>query len=288
MSIFLHSLVRRVGAAALVSWLAAAPAAASVSLRVCADPDNLPFSNEKEEGYENKIAAVLAKDMGATLSYTWLKQRQNFFRQTLGADRCDVVIGVPVGFERVLSTKPYYRSSYVIVTPRKRDLVVKSYDDAVLRGWKIGVHAIGNDGANSPPAAALARHGLATNTVGYSMWGDGLAADPQGQVIDAVAKGDIDAAIVWGPLGGYFAGKYGDALTVTPAPTDPGMPEMRFAFDIAMGVRKDDTVLAAKLETSIERNRREIREILSSYHVPLVETDAVSAPPQPTAVKKIQ
>lgn len=260
----------------LTLWLcllASSHAIANVELRVCADPDNLPFSNQEQQGFENKIAAVLAEDMHATLSYTWMKQRQNFFRQTLGAQRCDLVIGVPKDFGRVLTTQPYYRSSYVLVTQNSRNLKIKSYDDPILRGLKIGVHAIGNDGSNSPPAVALGRHGLAKNIIGFSMWGVGSIKNPQGQVVAAVAKGEIDAAIVWGPFGGYFASQYGDSLTIVPAPTDLSMPEMLFAYDISMGVRKGETEFVEKLEKSIKRNQDKIDKILLDYHIPVSHSD---------------
>lgn len=264
--------------AALLSCATAA--AAESELRICADPDNLPFSNQRQEGFENKIAALLADDLHAKLSYTWEKQRQGFIGYTLGAKRCDVVMGVPQGYERVLSTQPYYRSGYAFVTTRSRHLEIKSFDDPVLRKLKIGLHAIGNDGANSPPAHVLARRGIVENIFGYSMWGEGSVENPQGQIVDAVAKGDIDMAIVWGPIGGFFAKKYGEDLVVTPAPADAGMPSQPFAFDISMGVRKDDKAFAAQLEKSLERKQREIQAILAAYNVPLINPLTGSTPPQ--------
>jgi len=258
------------------------PAMAGENLRVCADPDNLPFSNQKQQGFENQIAKLLAKDMKATLSYTWLKQRQNFFRQTLGAYRCDVVIGVPSRFDRVLTTQPYYRSSYVIVTRRNENLHISSYDDAALQHLKIGIHSIGNDGANSPPAVILGRHGLAKNIVGFSMWGDSSVKDPQGLIISAVAEGKIDAAIVWGPIGGFFAKKYAMNLTVRLAPADPEMTIMPFEYDISMGVRKDEVEFAERLEKSIGRNRKRIEKILSAYHIPVIKPDSNLSITQPS------
>lgn len=266
-----HQLTRILGlkfAAAMLSFTTAVAAASE--LRICADPNNLPFSNRKQEGFENKIAELLADDLHAKLSYTWEKQRRGFIGYTLGAERCDVVMGVPTGYERVLSTQPYYRSGYAFVTVRRRHLEPKSLDDPILHKLKIGLHAIGNDGANSPPAHALARRGIVKNVVGYSMWGEGSVENPQGQLVEDVANGDIDVAIVWGPIGGYFAKKYGKALVVTPVPADAEMPSQPFAFDISLGVRKDDKDLAAKLEKSLVRKRHEIRNILAAYHVPLL------------------
>jgi quinoprotein dehydrogenase-associated probable ABC transporter substrate-binding protein len=264
--------------AALLSCATAVPAESE--LRICADPDNLPFSNQKQEGFENKIAALLADDLHAKLSYAWEKQRQGFISYTLGAKRCDVVMGVPYGYERVLSTRPYYRSGYAFVTARSRHLEIKSFDDPVLRKLKIGLHAIGNDGANSPPAHALARRGIVENIVGYSMWGEESVDNPQGQIVDSVANGDIDVAIVWGPIGGFFAKQYGKDLVVTPTPADAGMPSQSFAFDISIGVRKDDGAFAAKLEKSLERKQREIQDILAAYNVPLIKPLTGSASSQ--------
>jgi quinoprotein dehydrogenase-associated probable ABC transporter substrate-binding protein len=256
------------------SLLVTTTAMADGKLRVCADPDNLPFSNRKQQGFENKIAMVLAKDMKASLSYTWMKQRQNFFRQTLGAQRCDVVIGVPTHFDRVLTTRPYYRSSYVFITRRRQNLVINTYDDQALKDLKIGIHAIGNDGGNSPPAVILGRHGLAKNIIGYSMWGESSVKNPQGLIVSAVAEGEIDAAIVWGPIGGYFAKQYAADLTVSPAPADLEMTIMPFEYDISMGVRKGETELAERLEKSIGQNRQKIKKILSNYHIPVIKPDS--------------
>ena len=264
---------------ALGCLLLSTAAGAAGSLRVCADPDNLPFSSQRQPGFENRIASILARDMHATLDYTWMKQRQSFIRQTLGANRCDVIIGVPASLDRLLTTRPYYRSGYVMVTRRGRQLAITSWDDPKLRNLKIGLHTMGNDGANSPPAAALGRHGLARNIVGYSMWGEGTQPNPQGQVIDAVASGTIDMAIVWGPFGGYFASRHHD-LSVQPAPTDPAMPAMPFAWDMAMGVRKGEVELAEKLNRSISRHGPEIQKILSDFHIPLFASGQ-GLPPAP-------
>jgi len=244
---------------------------AKSEFRVCAEPDNLPFSNRHQEGFENKIAALLADDLNAELSYSWEKQRQGYIRNTLGANRCDVVMAVPNGYERVTTTSPYYRSGYVFVTRKDRNLTIASFDDPALRTLKIGLHAIGNDGSNSPPAHALAHRGIVENIVGYSMWGDASVQNPQGQIVDAVANREIDMAIVWGPIGGYFVQKYGEQLIVTPSPSDTAMPNQPFVFDIAIGVRKGDEAFAAKLEQSLERQRGKIEDILTAYNVPVIK-----------------
>jgi quinoprotein dehydrogenase-associated probable ABC transporter substrate-binding protein len=237
-------------------------------LRICAEPDNLPFSNQKGQGFENKIAAVLAKDLGMSLEYSFLRERKGFLRQTLNANRCDVVIGVPSQLERVRKTRPYYRSTYAIVTRKDRHLDLKSYDDSAWAGLQVGLHTIGDDGSNSPPAHVLGHHHLGANVVGYPMWGAEEQKDPQGDVIKAVAEKKIDAAIVWGPFAGYFARPYGQDLVVQPAPTDPELPDQPMAWDITMAVRKDDEVLQGKLDQSLERQSKKIQQILKDYHVP--------------------
>jgi len=251
----------------LTGWISPAEAR---ELRVCADPNNLPFSNERGEGYENKIADLIARDLGAQLSYTWWAQRRGFVRNTLRAESCDLIIGVPAGYDPVLTTHPYYRSTYVFVTRRERALVLDSFDDPRLKTLRIGVHLIGDDGVNAPPAHALSRRGMITNVVGYSIYGDYREPNPPARLIDAVASGEIDVAIAWGPLAGYFASREPAPLAVTPvaASTDP--PALRFVFAIAMGVRKGDTAFRDELNQLIDRRRDQIKQILDDYGVPQI------------------
>ena len=239
------------------------------TLRVCADPNNLPFSNERGEGFENRIADLVARDRGAALSYTWWAQRRGFFRSTLGEDRCDVVLGVPAAFERVLATSPYYRSTYVFVSRRDRGLNVRSFDDPVLRTLKVGVQIIGADYANAPPAHALSRRGMVNNVVGFDVYGDYAQESPPARIVAAVAKGDVDLAVVWGPLAGYFARRQPvplDLAAVAPA-ADGVLP---FAFDIAMGVRRGNQALRDELDEVIHRRRGDIDAILDEFSVPRV------------------
>src|SRR5207253_1835343 len=148
----------------------------------------LPFSNRRLEGFENRIGALIARELGAKVSYTWWAQRRGFFRNTLKAGLCDVVLGVPAGFEMAATTRPYYRSTYVFVTRRGRGLDVRSFDDASLRRLKIGVPLAGNDYANPPPAHALSRRGIVDNVVGYTLYGDYAAANPPARIVEAVAR----------------------------------------------------------------------------------------------------
>lgn len=247
----------------------AAPAAPQQrQLRVCSDPDNLPFSNARGEGFENKIAEIVARDLGAPLHYTWQPQRRGFIRRTLKAGTCNLVIGVPAGYDQVVATKPYYRSSYVFVSRRDRHLRLRTFDDPILRKLRIGLHAIGDDGANPPPALSLAKRGI-KNIVGFKMWDVEGVDNPQGAIIDAVAQGKIDVAIVWGPFAGYFATKQRVKLDLVPVPAD--IANLPVAFDMAMGIRPGNPLFKARLETVLDRRRGEIRDILNHYGIPLVD-----------------
>lgn len=260
-------------------WLAAAVMALvalplfATDLRVCADPNNLPFSNRAGEGFENELARLVAKETHRRLVYTWFPQRRGFVRNTLRAGKCDVVIGIPSSYELAQPTAPYYRSTYVFVTRRDRKLHIASFDDPILKKLKIGVHAIGDDYANAPPAQALAKRGLASNIVGYSIYGDYSKPNPPARLIDAVARGDIDVAVAWGPLAGYFAKHEPAALSITPVSPEIDLPFLPFVFDIAMGVRRGDTALREELEQVLTKRRPEIQAVLRRYGVPLVDRD---------------
>lgn len=239
-------------------------------LRVCADPNNLPFSNQRLEGFENKIADLLAQDLGERVEYTWWAQRRGFFRNTLKAGMCDVVIGVPSGFEMALTTKPYYRSTYVFLSRKDRHVDVRSFDDPALKKLRIGVQIIGDDQSNAPPAHALTRRNIVDNVKGFTLYGDYSQPDPPARIVDAVEKGDIDLAIVWGPLAGYFAKQSRVAMEVVPVSPQIDQPFLPFVFDISMGVRRGDQELRDQLDQFLEKRRPEIEQILKDYRVPAV------------------
>ena len=240
--------------------------------RVCADPENLPFTNRQLEGFENKIADLIARELGASPTYIWWGQRIGFIRNTLKATlkeaRCDVVMGVPKGYDLVLWTKPYYRSTYVFVYRKDKGLQVKSLDDPVLRRLKIGVHLLGNDYTNPPPVHELGRRGIVDNVVGYSTFYS--QDNPPSRIIEAVTTGEIDMAIVWGPIAGYFAKRQGAALELVHVPSGQG--DLPFAFDICMGVRHGEKVLQGQLEAVLGQKQAEIRKILIGYGVPLLDS----------------
>jgi quinoprotein dehydrogenase-associated probable ABC transporter substrate-binding protein len=240
-------------------------------LRVCADPNNLPFSNQRGEGFENKIAELLAHDLGERVEYTWWAQRRGFFRNTLKAGMCDVVMGVPSGFEMALTTKPYYRSSYVFLSRKDRHLNLNSFDDPQLRKLRIGVQIIGDDMSNAPPAHALTRRNIIDNVKGFTLYGDYSQPNPPARIVDAVEKGDIDLAIVWGPLAGYFAKQSHVPMQVVAVTPQIDQPFLPFVFDISMGVRRGDQELRDQLEQVLEQRRADIDRILEDYRVPRVE-----------------
>jgi mxaJ protein len=239
-------------------------------LRVCADPNNLPFSNARQEGFENRLADMLARDLHTTVQYHWWPQRRGFLRNTLNAERCDVVMGVPAGMERLATTSSYYRSTYVFVTRRARHLELRSLDDPRLRRLRIGVPLIGDDGANAPPAHALARRGIVSNVVGYSVLGDYRQPNPPAALVDAVARGDVDVATVWGPVAGYFASRASTPLEVRPISAGGAPGQLPIIFAISMGVRRADRDRLAVLNAFIARRHTAIDAILSDYHVPRV------------------
>jgi mxaJ protein len=249
-------------------------------LRVTSDPNNLPFSNEKREGFENKIAELIAKELGADLQYSWRAQRRGFFRETLKENRADLVLGVPAHFDMALTTAPYYRSSYVFVYRKDRNLRIQSLDDPALHKLRIGVQMIGNDETNTPPAHALAHRGIVDNVVAYTLYGDYREPNPPARIVDAVVKGEVDVAVVWGPLAGYFAKQASVPLEVVPVSpaADPSLP---FTFSIAMGVRKGDKPLHDEIDAILQRKHKDIDAILDEFGVP-----RVSDPPKQVAAAK--
>ena len=243
-------------------------------LRVCADPDNLPSTNRNGEGFDNKIAALLAKELGDSLAYVWWPERRGFIRNTLRARECDLVLGLPVGYDPVLSTKPYYRSTYYLVYAAGRQPSLTSLDDSALKRLRVGVNLIGDDYAHTPPVHALLARGISANVVGYSTF-YGEDHHP-GDIIAALERGDINVAIAWGPVAGYFAKQAATPLTLVPLPDDKvsGLP---FVFDIGIGVRRSDRDLKARLDEIVERLRPAIAGILEEYHVPTVTWPTTTA-----------
>jgi mxaJ protein len=230
-------------------------------LRVCADPDNMPFSNMRQEGFENRIADVVAKDLNANLNYIWQRMGRGFVREYLNKARCDVLIGIPANYGPVLTTTPYYRSTYVFVTRKNAGPKVTSFDSPELRGLKIGVQVL--DEEYTPPGRALARRGLQNTVVGFDTVGQNA-----GSIIRAVRTHQVDLAVVWGPLAGYFVRQQGNDLAITSVEPEVDPPGLPFTFAISMGVRKGNVGLRDELEKVLANRKGEIREILNEYGVP--------------------
>ncbi len=268
----LLSCARKVETGQAAQLLSQSPSTKSerTALRVCADPNNLPFSNDRLEGFENKIASLVARELNLEVQYTWWAQRRGFFRNTLRAGVCDLVVGVPSSFELALTTSPYYRSTYVFVSRKDRHLNVRSFDDAVLHKIKIGVQMVGDDFANTPPAHALSNRGIIGNVRGYTLYGDYAQANPPARIIEAVARGEVDVAVAWGPLAGYFARRQKVPLEVVPVSPEIDLPFLPFVYDISMGVRRGDDAFREELEGVLARRRAEIEAILDEYGVPRV------------------
>ena len=250
--------------------------------RVCADPNNLPFSNQARDGFENHLADLLARDLGMPVAYTWFPQRMGFIRNTLKARdpardgyKCDVVMGVPQHYDRAITTEPYYRSTYALVYVKGRGLddVKKvadllSLDDARKQGLRIGVFE------RTPATQLLAEHDYFDQTVAYQTMSGDPAAYPGELVEKELVAGTIDAAILWGPIAGYFAKHAEDVeMIVIPVQSRPGM---RFDFAISAAVRHGDGERREKIQDALDRNTDTIKALLEEYNVPLLPIDSGS------------
>jgi len=259
-----------VAAAGVVALIAAAPHAPT-ELKVCVDPYLMPLSNDKEEGFENKIAHLVAQDLNAAVVNFWWPQRRGFMRNSILAGFCDVMMEAPVGLDPVATTKPYFRSTYYFVYRADRGLSIKSLDDTALKHLKIGVNLIGYDYTNTPPAHALSPRGI----VGLVGFGGFFNPDPQADhpqdIIEALVKDSIDVAIVWGPLEGYWVKRAAVPLTMVALPDSDPVSGMPFARSMAMGVRHRDKALKATLDSVIDRRQADITRILQEYNVPMIE-----------------
>ena len=233
--------------------------------RVCADPANMPFSNAAGEGFENRIAELFAAKLGRELEYTWFPMATGFIRKTLGAARCDVVIGYAQGHELVLNTNHYYTSAYVLVTRADGPLAdVETFDDPRLRDAALGVIA------GSPPATHLARVGLIGTARAYQLMVDRRHDDPAGEMLADLKAGEIDGGFLWGPIGGWLAKRAERVdLSATPMLAETAPP--RLFYRITMGVRRGEDAWKRELNSLIRRNQDEIDAILAEYGVPLVD-----------------
>ena len=234
------------------------------ALRVCADPANLPFSNDKGEGFENKLAELFAAKLGKKLSYTYFPQATGFVRMTLGSYRCDIIMGFPQGDDQAQATVPYYRTTYALVTKRGSGLEdVTTIGDPKLRDKRIGVVA------RTPPSTNMAANGLLTNAKSYPLFIDTRADSSAEAMMDDLAKGDIDCGILWGPMAGYYASKADPPFVVIPLIKETTGPPM--SFRIGMAVRPADQEWKRTLNKLIMENQAEINKLLISYNIPILD-----------------
>ena len=249
---------------ALLLVFASTTAVAATPLRICSDPDNLPFSNRAGQGFDNRIAAVVAHAAGREAVFVWARSRRGFLREQFNTGACDVLMGVPEGMKRVMTTRPYYRSTYVFVTARREHLQIASFDDPHLNGRRIGLQILEEDYA--PPSLPLIRNGHAAQLVGFESFGSGAA-----EIVRAVADGQVGTAVVWGPIAGYFASALNLPLVLTPVSPDVDPSGVPFSFSIGMAVHRQDAKLRDALNAAVAREHDRIDRILAAYHVPVEE-----------------
>lgn len=247
----------------LVLLAAGVASASAAPLRICADPDDLPFSNRAQQGFDNRIAILLAHDLHREPVFVWARSRRGFIREEFNKGACDVLLGVPAGMKALANTRPYYRSSYVFVTPAREHLQITSFDDPHLNNRRIGLQVLEED--FSPPSLPLIRNGHAGQLVGFESFGSDTP-----EIVRAVANGRVGAAVVWGPIAGYYAARQHLPLTLTAvSPSVDPVTHIPFAFDITAAVHKRDTELLNAVNNSLARLEPQIERILASYHVPL-------------------
>ena len=258
------------GAIALLAALLLGSCTHEKVITACADPNNLPFSNRAGQGFENKLAEMIASDLHAKLQYVWWAQRRGYVRNTLNDAKCDFWPGIGSNVEMAATSRPYYRSTYVFVSRVSDKLARLTLDDPRLRKLRIGVQMVGDDFSNTPPAHALTRRGIVGNIRGYMLYGDYRQPSPSSEIVRAVERGDVEVALVWGPLAGYFAARSPVPLRLEPV--TPWMDDMQWPmqFDVSVGVRRDNQRLLKEIDAVLDRRSGDIRGLLEAYHVPLV------------------
>ena len=257
------------GAIALLAALLLGSCTHEKVITACADPNNLPFSNRAGQGFENKLAKMIASDLHAKLQYVWWAQRRGYVRNTLNDAKCDFWPGIGSNVEMAATSRPYYRSTYVFVSRVSDKLARLTLDDRRLRKLRIGVQMVGDDFSNTPPAHALTRRGIVGNIRGYMLYGDYRQPSPSSEIVRAVERGDVEVALVWGPLAGYFAARSPVPLRLEPV--TPWMDDMQWPmqFDVSMGVRRDDQELLKQIDSVLARRSGDIQRLLRAYRVPI-------------------
>ena len=250
---------------ALLLSLICMPLMAASPLRVCADPDNLPFSNHSGAGFDDRIITLVSHDLHRDIIFVWTRPRRGFLREQFSKNACDVLLGVPVGLRGVAVTEPYYTSSYAFVSPARKPFQIASFTDEHLNGQRIGLQILEEN--LSPPSLPLIRSGHAGQIVGFESFGE-----REGDVVKAVADGRVGVAVVWGPVAGYFARNSPVPLTVTPVSRSYTFSGVPFTYSMGFGVHKQDQALLQQLNNSIRRLQPRINQVLAAFAVPTVDT----------------
>jgi len=240
-------------------------------LKVCADPNNLPFSDEKKEGFENKIAEVIGAELGLKVDYDWFPQVIGFVRNTLRAHRCDLVMGTVAGDEIMQTTNPYYFTTYVMFYRADKGFTFEGPEDPRLAGLRLGVVA------GTPPADLLVHHDLMSHTRPYALNVDTRAESPTHQMVQDVVDGTIDVGFLWGPIAAYYRKRDDLPLTMVPLKNEPGAARME--YHIAMGVRVNEPEWRRRINAAILKRQDEITAILRDYGVPLLNEQGELAGP---------
>ncbi len=231
-------------------------------LRICADPNNLPFSDEKKEGFENKIADLIGQELGLPISYVWFPQVIGFVRNTLRAGQCDLVMGAAAGDDVMQTTSPYYYTSYMLVSRADKKVAFSGFDDPQIKSLRIGIVA------GTPPADLLVKHGLMDHAQPYALMIDTRYESPTHQMVEDIVAGKIDIGLLWGPIAGYYAHRGKELLDLVPLKSEPGSPRMD--YHIAMGVRGNEPEWRRRINAAIQKRREAIVAILRDYGVPLL------------------
>jgi len=236
-------------------------------IRVCADPDNMPFSNDKGEGFENKLAEMIGAKLGDTVDYTWFSESSGYVPNAVGSDACDLIMGYAQGTGLIEDSNPYYRTSYVLIYRQGNSSLagVDRLSDPRLKGKRIGLFA------RTPPASILALYGLAANTEPFEVNAGESASKAAEAMIEEIASGKLDAGLLWGPVGGYYAQRSPVPLTMVPLVKESAGPST--IYGITLGLRPNDPQWKHQINKVIAENEREIDGILQSYNVPVLDQD---------------
>lgn len=240
-------------------------------LRVCAAANDLPFSDDRREGFENRIAELISRELGRPLEYVWSGPDRGFSREVLHSGGCDLAMGLTAGAAGYVLSRPYYRSAFVLVSERERALDLHALDDARLRTLTLALHVSDQVGSSVPQASRALGRDLVGRAHRFLVYGDDASADRVARVIEAVSRGHVDGAVIWGPLAAYFVRQHSVTLATTPLTSAANWDSPPPLFDVAVGIRRSDVALAAAVDAALDRRADDIQRILAAFDVPVFE-----------------